>query len=322
MLSLPPAQAVAYSFVEGLNGSRPLLLLSLYLAGLGGSSPSFTIQILPLFLAPSLSLAVYIFVYLGKGDVRLAGLAALFTPFSYYVTTAMWGGYYANWLGLIIGFLFLACLLKLSRSPTRFTYFATVLLSIALFLTHPWTWFLVAFSSSAFAFSLWLEIRESPHVLSLVGIVLPGVLLDYVKTLVFSTPGVVPDLTTKISFGGSLAGFWSLTVDGLLYRHSGLLANWLLMGLALVSGFARSVKGSFERLLMFWVAAASIAFLFLDGYNRARLVYDLPIPILAAIGVVVLLQRVGSWNVFLARLFFVGVLTLAAAYALQGMLLL
>jgi len=322
MLSLAPAQAVTYSFVGGLNGSRPLLLLILYLACLGGSSPSFTIQILPLFLAPSLSMALYVFVYFGKGDARLAGLTALFTPFSYYVTTGMWGGYYANWFGLIIGFLFLACLLRQSRSPTRVTYFAMVLLSTALFLTHPWTWLLIASASAAFEFSLCFDTRRTPHAVSLVGIVLPGVLLDYAKTLVFSTPGVVQDLTTKISFGGSVAGFWNTSVDGLLYTHSGLLANWLLMGLALVSGFTRGVKGSFERLLMFWVAAGSVSFLFLDSYNKARVVFDLPIPVLAAMGTVVVLQRVGSWNVLLVRLFFVGMLTLAAAYALQGMLLL
>jgi len=323
MLSLPPAQAVAYSFVGGLNGSRPLVLLTLYMVCLGGNSPSFTIQILPLFLAPSLSLAVYVFVYFGKGDVRLAGLTSLFTPFSYYLTTAMWGGYYANWLALVIGFLFLACLLRQSRSPTRVKYLvAIVLLSTILFLAHPWTWLLFASASAAFEFSLWFDTRRTPHALSLVGIVLPGVLLDYVKTLVFSTPSVVLDLTTKISVGGSVVGFWSLTVDGLLYTHSGLLANWLFMGLALVSSFAKSVRGSFERLLMFWVAAGSVSFLFLDGYNKARLVFDLPIPILGAMGVVVLLQRVGSGNVLLARLFFVEVLTLAGAYALQSMLLL
>ncbi len=322
MLSLAPVQAVAYSFVGGLNGSRPLLLLTLYTVCLGGSSPSFTIRVLPLFLAPSLSLAVYVFVYFGKGDARLAGLTSLFTPFSYYLTTAMWGGYYANWLGLIIGFLFLACLLRQSRSPTRVKYFGIVLLSIALFLTHPWTWLLVASASAAFEFSLWLDNRRTHHAVSLVGIVLSGVLLDYAKTLVFSTQGVVQDLATKISLGGSVAGFWNMTLDGLLYTHSGLLANWLIMGLALVSGFTRSVKGSFERLLVFWVAAGSVSFLFLDSYNKARVVYDLPIPVLGAMGAVVLLQRVVSWNVLLARLVFVGLLTLAAAYALQGMLLL
>lgn len=322
MLSLAPAQAVAYSFVGGLNGSRPLLLLTLYVACLGGSSPSATIQILPLVLAPSLSLAVYMFVYFGKGDPRLAGLTSLFTPFSYYLTTAIWGGYYANWLALVISFLFLACLLRQSRSRDRAKYFTIVLLSTSLFLSHPWTWLLIGSASAAFEFSLLLDTRRIPHAVSLLGIVLPGVLLDYAKTLVFSTQGVVLDLTTKVSFEGSVAGFWNAAVDGLLYTHSRLMANWLFMGLALLSDLTRSVKGSFERLLVLWVAAGSVSFLFLDSYNRARVVYDLPIPVLAALGAVVLLKRVGAWSVLLARLFLVGVLTLAATYALQGMLLL
>ena len=79
MLQRPLLQALQYSFVEGLDGSRPLLLIPLYLAASAGISPNLIIEYLPMVLAPLLSLSTYIFVRLGQGSASLAGLTALFT---------------------------------------------------------------------------------------------------------------------------------------------------------------------------------------------------------------------------------------------------
>lgn len=81
MLARPLPQALQYSFVEGLDGSRPLLLVILYAIASLGVSPTQIIEYLPALLAPLLSLSTYIFVRFGQGSAGLAGLTALFTPF-------------------------------------------------------------------------------------------------------------------------------------------------------------------------------------------------------------------------------------------------
>src|SRR3989442_3331310 len=48
MLQRPLLQALQYSFVEGLDGSRPLLLIPLYLAASAGISPNLIIEYLPM----------------------------------------------------------------------------------------------------------------------------------------------------------------------------------------------------------------------------------------------------------------------------------
>jgi len=80
MTARPVPSALQYSFVEGLDGSRPLLLISLYLVASIGVSPHLTVEYLPIVLAPLLSLSSYIFVRFGQGSANLAGLSALFTP--------------------------------------------------------------------------------------------------------------------------------------------------------------------------------------------------------------------------------------------------
>src|SRR6266487_4286754 len=137
MLARPWPQALQYSFVEGLEGSRPFLLIPLYLVASAGVSPSLIIEYLPMLLAPLLSLSAYIFVRYGHGSAGMAGLTALFAPVSFYITVGVWGGYMANWLALILAYLFLTSLLIFSRKPTSLKYAIAYALSVALFLTHP-----------------------------------------------------------------------------------------------------------------------------------------------------------------------------------------
>src|SRR2546428_8279803 len=60
MTSKPLVQALQYSFVTGLDGSRPLLLILLYLVASAGVSPDLIIEYLPIVLAPFLSLSSYV----------------------------------------------------------------------------------------------------------------------------------------------------------------------------------------------------------------------------------------------------------------------
>src|SRR2546421_10366132 len=171
MTSKPLLQALQYSFVTGLDGSRPLLLILLYLVASAGVSPDLIVEYLPIVLAPLLSLSSYVFVRYGHGSANFAALAALFTPLSFYVTVGMWGGYYANMLGLIEAYLFLTCLIVFSKSPSTARYGAMFALSIAVFLTHPWTWILIITASLFFAVSLWKETRQSLHLKSIIVII-------------------------------------------------------------------------------------------------------------------------------------------------------
>lgn len=323
MLALPPAGALQYSFVEGLDGSRPLLLILLYLASSVAASPSLVIELLPLTLAPLLSLSVYIFVRHGQGSPKLAGLTALFTPFSFYVTVGMWGAYYANWLGLILVYPFLTCLLIFSKSPSLRKYGAVLAISIALFLTHPWTWMLVTSACLFFATSLWWETKSTFHLKSMAGIITTGLGLDIIKGLAFSTRTVAADLVTKTpGLVEALSGFWNGLVDALLYTHGGLLGSWIITGLALLGGVTLRFRDWFERLLILWTSVASLSFVLLDSYHKARIVYDLPIPVLVSMGSLLFVQVIGTKNVRWPGLWIVIVLVLCAAYAVQGMLLL
>ena len=322
MLQRPLLQALQYSFVEGLDGSRPLLLIPLYLVVSTGISPNLIIEYLPMILAPLLSLSSYIFVRFGQGNARLAGLTALFASTSFYITVGMWGGYYANMLGMIEAYLFLTCLLLFSKSPSTARYGAMFALSIALFLTHPWTWVLIITASLIFTLSIWKETGRSIHLRSIIGIITSGIVLDVLKSSVFATRTVAADLATKVPTIAQVASFWTNLVDALLYTHGGLLGNWLILGLGLLSAFALRFRDRFERLIILWIGVASVPFLLLDSYHQARIVYDLPIPVLGSVAVLFFLPQIGTRNIRWPGLLIVLLLVLSANYALQSILFL
>ncbi len=322
MLARPPAQALQYSFVEGLDGSRPLLLVLLYTIASLGVSPTQIIEYLPAILAPLLSLSTYIFVRFGHGSKGLAGLTALFTPFSFYPTVGLWGGYYANMLALTLVFLFLTLLLTFSRSPSAPKYGSMFVLSVAIFLTHPWTWILIVAPCLFFAVSLWRETKHSIHLKSVIGIIIAGIALDLVKSTVFATRTVAADVATKLPTSGQVASFWINLVDGLLYTHGGLLGNSIILTLGLLAMFALRFKDWFERLVILWVGVASIPFLVLDSYSQARIVFDLPIPVLMSSALLFFLLTISARNIRWPGIIIILVLVLCANYALQGILLL
>jgi len=322
MLARPFPQALQYSFVEGLDGSRPLLLVVLYMVSSLGVSPSQVIEYLPMILAPLLALSTYLFVRYGHGSANFAGLTALFTPLTFYLPAGLWGGYYANMLALVFAYLFLTLLLLFSKSPSIPKYCAMFALSVALFLTHPWTWVLIATAGLVFAISIWRETHLLIHLKTIAGIIIAGVALDVLKSTLFATRTVAADLATKLPTSAQASSFWVNLVDGLLYTHSGLLGSWIILGVGLFACFALRFKDWFERLVLLWVAVSSIPFLILDSYNQTRIVYDLPIPILMATALLFFLPMVGTRNIRWPGTIIVLILVVCANYALQGILLL
>src|SRR5438034_10228099 len=322
MLGLPLLNALQYSFVQGLDGSRPLLLVLFYLAGSAGVLPSQIIEYTPMLLAPLLLLSTYTFVRYGNGSARFAGLTALFSSVSFYSTVGLWGGYYANWLALVLVYLFLTSLLVFSRSPSKAKYGSMYGLSVALLFTHPWTWVMITTVCLVFSITLWRETRNLVHLKSLTGIIATGIILDLVKSWAFATRSVTADIATTAPNAGVLLSFWNNLVDGLLFTHGGLLANWLVLGLGLLGVLVLRFKEWFERLLLLWVGVPSIAFVLLDSYHQARIVYDLPIPVPPTVAVVSILPRIGSRSVRWPGLVLLLLVFVSTSYALQGILLL
>ncbi len=323
MLSRPSSEALQYAFVSGGGeGTRPLLLILLYAAAsMGGMTAEQIVRSVPLILAPLLVVSSYIFVWSGLDDERLAGLVALFTSFSFNVTVGMWAGYFANWLALVESYLFLALFLKLLRSPSTVKSVALITVSTCIFLTHPWTWAIMALLTTTSVLTSKKLLQNGFITRSIALMITAGLATDVWKGHLFGAQTLGGDLASRFASYGlaELLNAWSNSIDALLVRYDGLLGHSVLLGLALVSVPLLRDSVQFERLLALWVLVGSLVFAFVDSYHQTRLIYDLPVATLASIGLVLIVhafrrKSLWAWGILLATVLF------NANYALNAMI--
>ena len=97
--------------------------------------------------------------------------------------------------------------------------------------------------------------------------------------------------------------------------YDGSLGNVLLLGLSALSFLVVRFYDKMEGMLVCWVASASVPFALLNSFHQTRLIYDLPVSPLVAIGLSFLMSRAGGGNLRASLLLVVSLL-LSANYAL------
>lgn len=252
----------------------------------------------------------------------MASLTAILTASSSAVTVGIWASYYANWLGLIEAYLFLGVLLSWVRLPSRRKQAMLVALSLALLFTHPWTWILIMTVAGGFVGSHWKSEKFKPLLHSFAAIVSVNVLVESVKTLAvsaFGAPAAGEYLIsqTPTPFDNLLA-IWPNVIQGVILTYDGLLATAIILGLALLYVIRLRWTDNFQRLLLAWVLVSSIPFCLLSAYFQTRIIYDLPIPVLAAGGLMLVLSRIESRGP-LRTFLLLAIVLLSVSYALHAM---
>src|SRR3989442_9202269 len=291
MLQRPIFDALGYAFSKASNGSRPLSLIFPYaMASLFGVRADVAVKFYPLFLAPLLVVASFMFVYLGHGDKRTAGLVGLMTAFSFQFTVGMWAGYYANWLALAESYVYLGILVRFSKSASKTSFIGISCLSVALLFTHPWTWDLMILLSIIFMIERSIRSHDLRRIRLIILIAIINAAADSIKSFALGGYGGgragLDIATSSLGFSQLLA--FSPNVVALFFQYyDGLMADTLVLGLALLviwrSSFA---SDGFQRLLVWWVALASLPFPFVGSVLQTRIVYLLPIPVLASAAVI------------------------------------
>src|SRR5438477_939886 len=180
MLARPFPQAISYAFSGADSGFRPVPLILFYLIASLGVRPEQVVEFSPVILGPLLSLSSFVFVTTGSGDNGTAAIAALVASFSFDVKVGIWPGYLANWLGMIIAFFFLAAFSLFEKSKRKTIVIPLIFLSLALLLTHPWTWALIL--TTAFFFALTRPRFERKLLTtSTIALIAVGVIVDFAK---------------------------------------------------------------------------------------------------------------------------------------------
>ncbi|MFL6434501.1 MAG: hypothetical protein ACJ71O_12305 [Nitrososphaeraceae archaeon] len=279
------------AFVVQSFGDRPLTLIFLFTIAKILNVANFysIVEHVPLILGPLLVLAVFFLTRELTSNEKQALLASFLTSISFQVTVGIYAGFYANWFALIIGYLSFVFLLRSLRySSNKLNLAIFSLLLIALLFTHVHTWSVIVVVMSVFLIIMIKAKHYCKKRIVLLFIILSSsVVLDIVKTSITgSMTGIEKDMEFAKATGTGLEQFtirWSNLTRSVYSFLGGQFSNFIIFSLGLYWLFQSNTRDISTVFLMIFLSIGLIAFLIGDYRVQARIFYDIPFQIPAAI---------------------------------------
>lgn len=296
-----PLGTVAKAFVLN-GGDRPLsLLIIFYFINLFSSVEEDIAHAidnnLPLILAPLLVLAIYFMTKQMTSSDLISILAASLTAVSYHILIGIYAGFFANWIGLIIGYVSVGFMFKSLRRSKKLDLAFFFVGMIGLMLTHVYTWTVFVLIISIFLILL-LRMKVYPKrvIFILLIIVLTTVVIDVSKSALLGTNlsiqndlRFLPELETT---SNNLV-VWDTLVNTVQRFLGGLFANPIILLLGIFWLIRCNYKHP-ANILLFIFFSTGIASLFISGSDwmiQARLLYFIPIQLPAAIALSLIINQ-------------------------------
>jgi hypothetical protein len=313
------SDVVYQAFVsQGNNGDRPLSLIFLFLvyqvAGLE------VIEHFPIILGPGIVLAFYLLTLELTRNEKIALIAAFFGAVSLHTLTGIYGSLYANWLGLIVGYISIAFLFRYLRSGRLPDIVVFSILLIGVLFTHVYTWTVLAAVSGTFLVVMLLVVlwnkkkkRDKNSNISnhftkrritwLLVAILLSIVVDVTRVSLTSSSGGVEQ---DIQLAGTNFGLeqfnmrWRILHATAHESFGGVFSNFIILILALFWVLKSNIREPRTIFLMIFLSVGLLPLYIGSLTLQTRLFYDIPFEIPAAIALYYISTRSGSMLVTVA----------------------
>jgi hypothetical protein len=290
-------QFIQQAFFIQLGGDRPFAFIFLFMiVKIVSADISYTIDyIVPIILAPSLVLVVYYLTREMTSNDKTSLLAAFITVLSFHTLIGIYGGFYANWLGLIIGFLSFVFLMRYLKSPAKVNFIVYSALMILLLFTHVYSWSLFAIVTGIFLIiMLLLNSYPKRSIIMLLLVLSASVVIDLVRTTTtHSHTGIERDISiSNVEMGlKQFVQRWSNLMYTTHDYLGGLFSNFIILGLGAYWLFRSNFHETSNILLFIFLSAGIIPLFFGDWVVQARILYNIPFQIPAAIALTYIYKK-------------------------------
>jgi hypothetical protein len=286
--------------VQGQDGDRPLSLIIMFLVyQIVGGTLSEVIEYFPLALGPGIVLASYfITLELTRND-KISLIAAFFGAVSFHTLAGVYAGFYANWLALIVGYISLVFLFRYLRrgSLSDIIVFSVLLMSVLFF--HVYTWTILAAVSGVFLLSLLVlhrKVESNDHsngylsdrriIWLLIFAIIPSVGVDITKVLLTgSSGGLERDIElAQTDLGiGQFTQRWEILNITMHHSFGGVFGNFIILTLGLFWVLKSNMRDVSTVFLIIFLSVGLIPLFIGNWVVQARVLYDIPFEIPAAI---------------------------------------
>jgi hypothetical protein len=312
--------------VQGQDGDRPLSLLFLFLLYqvAGGNNLSDVIEHFPLILGPGIVLALYFLTLELTRNEKIALIAAFFAVVYVHTLVGIYAGFYANWLGLIVGYISLAFLFRYLRTGRLFDIVVFSTLLIGVLFTHVYTWTILAAAAGIFLLvmlllGIWDKKKKNKNknknivsnnpftnrkrITWLLIAVLVSVGVDITKVLLTdSSGGLVQDIElAQTNLGIEQFNTRFDTLDSTMHGSlGGIFSNFIILILGLFWVLKSNIREPSTIFLMIFLSLGLIPLNIGGWILQTRVLYDMPFEIPAAIALYYISRRSDSILVTLA----------------------
>ena len=223
-------------------------------------------------------------------DPYRAGLGSLLTATSYQIAVGMYSYFLTNMLGLILIYSSLTFLFKAFKSKTKIPLLFAIILGCLLDLTHPWTFDQYLAASALLLIilliRLWKRGENRTEFKNLLIYVSSLVIFDFIRISLLRYGGIYATATAA-KRTAALSRFWFSSIFSFRLLYGGYLSTLVPLILAIIAIYLHE-----ENLwITYWRAfifTTSIIFITGDATIKSRLIYNIPIGILAAMGLGIL----------------------------------
>jgi len=276
------------------GGSRPVLYLLLFgFQRLTSLSVPDTIRWTPVVLNPLLVLSTVFLALEMIGNIRGAVYAGFFTVVGYALSGGMYAYFLADMLTLSIILASLGFLLRHYRNGSRLDLVIASILGSLFVFTHPWTldqYVAPVAATGVLVTYLYLRHKgDAPTPWGLISYCGVIAVADVVKVLLLR--GSVDGVTALGTLSQGITNtqmFWLDLVNSSRFILGGFLTSLPLLVLAVIGMWRIKRKNLPNSLILLFMAMTSAVYLVGDVVVKSRLIYNLPIGILAAFGLVYL----------------------------------
>jgi hypothetical protein len=300
MNSTSPADLFKDAFVTIQNCDRPFTLLFFLMMAniIHADNLSYAFDNVPIILGPSLVLVIYFLTRQLTSNDTAALLSAFLTAISFHNLVGIYAGSYANWLALIVGYLSIVFVLRSLKETNKLNVLLfLVLINTALF-THIYTWSILAVAIGIFLLVL-LKIKyyERRNVIMLLVALSSSVFTDILRTIVtgaYSGIGydISPPLGAIVQLGPEqFSTRWITIMDTTLSYLGSLFGNSIIYALCLYWLIRSKLRETSTIFIVSFLSIGIIPLFFGNWFVQARVFYDIPFQIPAAIALAYLYKR-------------------------------
>jgi hypothetical protein len=305
----------------------------------GHNNLSETIEHFPLILGPGIVLALYFLTLELTRNEKIALIAAFFGAVSFHTLIGIYAGFYANWFALIMGYVSIAFLFRYLRSGRIFDIAIFSTLLIAVLFSHVYTWTLLAAVAGIFLLAMLLAaviwnkkekkekyynnttnsnttnsknisnitsndpLTKRRRIIWLLLAILISIGVDTAKVLLTDSSGGLGQDAELAQTDLGIEQFSSrfLTLDSTMHANlGGVFSNFIILILGLFWVLKSKMREPGTLFLMIFLSAGLVPLFIGTWVLQARVFYDVPFEIPAAIALYYISRRAESMLVTLA----------------------